>query len=60
MTPFEKKPPAYLPSSIMEWQSLSENEGHENQETKTMEQLVRQTLRLQAKGMRSFQKESRD
>lgn len=60
MTLFEKKLPAHLPSSMIEWQSFSNNEGRGNQRTKTLEQLVQQTLRLQARGVRSFQKETQD
>ena len=60
MTPFEKKLSAHLPNSMMEWHSFSENEGRGNEGTQTMEQLVQQTLRLQERGVRSFQKENRD
>lgn len=60
MTPFEKKPPTHLPGSIIEWRSFIHGESCGNPGTKTMEQLVRQTLRLQAKSVRLFQKETRD
>lgn len=60
MTPFEKKPPTQLPGSMREWQSFIDGEGCSNQGTEAMEHLVQQTLRLQARSVRSFQKETRN